>query len=92
MMLAKVVGSLVSTMKHACYENKKIMLVKPISPDQRFGKGVMVAVDLVGAGRGDVVLVASEGRAAQELLHMPARMPLRSIIVAIVDKINDAEL
>jgi len=52
----------------------------------------MVAVDLVGAGRGDVVLVASEGRAAQELLHMPARMPMRSIIVAIVDKISDVEL
>jgi len=92
MTLAKVIGSLVSTMKHSCYQNKKIMLVKPIAPDQSEAKGVMVAVDLVGAGKGDVVLVSSEGRAAQELLHMPDRMPLRSIIVAIVDNINDVEL
>ena len=92
MTLAKVVGSVVSTMKHDCYENKKIMLVKPVSPEQKAGKGVMVAVDLVGAGRGDVVLISSEGRAAQELLHMPERMPLRSIIVAIVDNINNVEL
>ena len=91
MILAKVIGSVVSTMKHNCYENKKLMLVKPVSPQEITEKGVMAAVDLVGAGKGDIVLVASEGRAAQELLALPSRMPLRSIIVGIVDAIEHGE-
>ena len=57
-------GSVVSTIKHGSYQNKKLMLVKPISPDQKEEKVAIAAVDLVGAGKGDVVLVASEGRAA----------------------------
>ncbi len=92
MTLGKVIGSVVSTMKHSCYENKKLMLVKPVSPYNKEGKGVMVAVDLVGAGKGDVVLISSEGRAAQELLNFPARMPLRSIIVGIVDRIETGDV
>ncbi len=91
MTLGKVIGSVVSTMKHSCYENKKMMLIKPISPAEKEGKGVMVAVDLVGAGKDDVVIISSEGRAAQELLDFPTRMPLRSIIVGIVDKIDMGE-
>jgi microcompartment protein CcmK/EutM len=85
MIIAKVMGSVVSTIKHGSYQNKKLMLVKPISPDQKEEKGAIAAVDLVGAGKGDVVLVASEGRAAQDLLNLQSRAPIRSIIVGIID-------
>ncbi|SVB40474.1 uncharacterized protein METZ01_LOCUS193328, partial [marine metagenome] len=44
----------------------------------------MVAVDTVGAGIGEIVLVATEGKAASEILNVP-RGPVRSIIVGIVD-------
>ena len=88
MVLGKVIGSVVSTIKHSCYNNRTILLVKPVSPKQFEQSGVMVAVDLVGAGKGDVVLVASEGRAAEELLQFPCRMPLRSMVVGIVDDIQ----
>lgn len=91
MVLGQVIGSVVSTVKHSCYTNKKISLVKPISPRQELQNGVMVAVDLVGAGKGDVVLVASEGRAAEELMNFPCRMPIRSMIVGIVDQIDGVE-
>jgi microcompartment protein CcmK/EutM len=85
MIIAQVIGSVVSTIKHPCYKNKKILLVKPMSPDGDLQPGVMVAVDLVGAGKGDQVLVASEGRAAEELLQFSCRMPVRSLIVGIID-------
>ncbi|MCA9732419.1 MAG: EutN/CcmL family microcompartment protein [Deferribacteres bacterium] len=88
MVLGKVTGSIVSTIKHGCYANKKLMLVKPISPGGETKKGVMVVVDTVGAGKGDIVLVASEGKGAAELLHFECQMPLRSIIIAIVDSID----
>jgi ethanolamine utilization protein EutN len=86
--LAKVVGSVVSTVKHHAYDNKIVFLVRLISPKGEMQKSTMVAVDTVGAGEGDTVLVASEGRSATEILSFDKRMPLRSIIVGIVDKIN----
>jgi len=88
MILARVIGSLVSTDKHSCYANKKLMLVRPIEPGGSFAGPVQVAVDTVSAGKGDCVLVASEGRAAMEILGFDRRMPLRSVIVAIVDRID----
>ena len=88
MILAKVIGSVVSTMKHDCYKNRKIMLVRPIRPDGSEKKDTMVAVDIVHAGIGDTVIVASEGRAAAELLDFDCRIPLRSVIVGVVDKIR----
>lgn len=88
MVLGKVIGSVVSTMKHSCYSNKKIAIIKPVSPNYEVKKGAMIAIDLVGAGKGDIVLVASEGRAAQELMNFSCRMPIRSMIVGIVDSID----
>jgi ethanolamine utilization protein EutN len=88
MILCKVVGNVVSTIKHDAYNNQKVLLVRPVSPDGTLKSGTMVAVDTVGAGEGNIVLVASEGRAATELLGFKARQPLRSVIVGIVDRID----
>lgn len=88
MILAKIVGSIVSTAKHPCYQRTRLFLAKEMAPDGTLKDGVMVAVDTVGAGKGDVVLVASEGRAAMEILAFSCRMPLRSVITAIVDRID----
>jgi microcompartment protein CcmK/EutM len=88
MILAQVIGSLVSTVKHECYQSRKIMLVKPINPDGEVKSGLIVAVDTVGCGVGDTVLVASEGRSAMEILGLKKRAPLRSIITAIVDRVD----
>jgi ethanolamine utilization protein EutN len=88
MILCKVVGSIVSTVKHDAYRNQKILLVRPANPDGSVKGGTMVAVDTVGAGEGNFVLVASEGRAAMELLGFTARQPLRSVIIGIVDRVN----
>jgi ethanolamine utilization protein EutN len=88
MYLGRVIGNVVSTVKHSAFENKKILLVKPLQPDGSVKKSTMVAVDTVGAGENDVVLVASEGRTAAEILAFDERMPLRSVIIAIVDDID----
>jgi len=88
MYLGKVCGSIVSSIKHHSYKDKKILLVKPLQPDNTEKPATMTAVDTVGAGTGDIVLVASEGRSAAEILKFESRMPLRSVIVGIVDNIN----
>jgi len=92
MILGQVVGSLVATIKHESYVDRKIMLVKPLTPSGEIKSGVMVAVDTVGCGIGDTVLVASEGRSAMEILGFPRRAPLRSIITAIVDRVDYAPI
>lgn len=88
MILGRVKGCVVSTAKHPAYEGKKVLLVEPVSPDGTPKKGTVVAVDTVGAGDGDIVLVASEGRSATEILGFKSRMPLRSVIIGIVDHIE----
>jgi len=50
MILCKVVGSIVSTIKHPSYDDQKLMIVRPVSPDGTLKSGTMVAVDTVGAG------------------------------------------
>jgi len=88
MIICKVIGSVVSTIKHDSFKNKKIMLVKPINLDGSLKSGTMVAIDTVCAGVGDIVLVSSEGRSAMELLGFTKREPLRSVIVGVVDRID----
>lgn len=88
MILAKVTGSIVSTIKHESYHAKKLLLVHPITPDGKLKSETILAVDTVHAGKGDIVLIASEGRAATEILGFKRRMPLRDIIIGIVDSID----
>lgn len=88
MILARVVCSVVSTVKHPSYAKQKLFVVRSVSPEGEKKAGCLVAVDTVGAGPGDTVLVASEGRAAADLLGAPRRIPVRSIIVGIVDSIT----
>ena len=91
MILCKVVGSIVSTIKHPSFNQQKVLIVRPVTPDGKLKSGTMVAVDTVGAGEGNTVLVASEGRAAMEILGFNARQPLRSVIVGIVDHLESQQ-
>jgi len=86
--MGKVIGSLVSTIKHECYNNKKIMIVSPSDKDGNKIGNSIIAIDTVRAGVGDIVLVASEGKTATEILGFKEREPLRSVIIGIVDKVD----
>jgi ethanolamine utilization protein EutN len=82
MQIARVRGPVVSTRKHASYTGKKLLLVQPLGLRRQPQGDPMVAVDLVGAGTGDLVLVSSEGRWARE--RFGAEAPLRSLVVAVL--------
>ena len=62
MIVGKVIGSLVSTIKHPSFDNQKIMLVQPTDHNGNKIGLTVVAVDTVRAGIGDMVIVASEGK------------------------------
>ena len=90
MQLARVVGTVVSTQKHAKFEGAKLLLVQPINPDDTPRGTALLAVDSVGAGVHEKVLVVIEGRAAGEALGRKVA-PVDAAIVGIVDHVEILE-
>lgn len=89
MLLAKVLGPLVATRKHAKFEGAKLLLVQPLNPDHSPHGAPLLAVDGVGAGISETVLVVLEGRAAGDAIGK-AGAPVDAAIVGIVDAIDSA--
>ncbi len=87
MTLGRVVGSLVSTIKHPAYRSTKLLLVRPVDPEGKELGPVMVCMDNMGAGAGELVLVCKEGGAVRQVLGLD-HCPIRSIILAVVDRVD----
>lgn len=88
MLLAKVKGNVVSTQKNENLRGHKLLLIHPIDLEGNFlGEKDIIAIDLIGSGIGDTVIVTQEGAAVVQILgHKKA--PVHSIIVANVDQID----
>ena len=86
MKLCRVEGSVVATAHHPVYDGMKLLIVAPVDGGDSF-----LAVDRVQAGVGDVVLVNSEGNGTRQLLKMGQQVPIRSLIVAVVDEVERHE-
>jgi len=87
MLIAKVVGTVVATQKHGKFENAKLLLVQPLNVDDTPRGGTLLAIDGVGAGINEKVLVVLEGRAAGEALGRKAA-PVDAAIVGIIDTVT----
>ena len=87
MHIARVVGTVVSTQKHRKFEGAKLLLVQPIDPDDKPRGNAVLAIDGVGAGVNEKVLVVLEGRAAGEALGQKAA-PVDAAIVGIIDHVE----
>ena len=87
MLLGVVKGEVYSTINHAEYDTRRLMLVDRIAPDGSEQGGYLVAVDTVGAGVGQTVLVIDEGNSARQVIDRP-QAPVRSVIIGIVDAIE----
>lgn len=89
MMLGRVCGTVVATVQHPFYQGRKQLIVRACKPDGAFdGERYVIAVDLVGAGVGQTVLVEDEGNSARQLLGEPMG-PVRSVILGIVDETTE---
>jgi microcompartment protein CcmK/EutM len=83
MNLGKVVGTVVATRKEPSMDGLKFMLVNHVDPEGKETGGQVVAVDAVGAGPGELVLIAA-GSSARQTLATKDR-PCDAVIMAIVD-------
>ena len=87
MILGRVIGNVVSTVKNPAYIGEKTMMVLPIDPDNKPNGDLIIAVDKVQAGPGDKVIVMTEGNSARQLLETKDT-PVNMVIVGIVDHVE----
>jgi ethanolamine utilization protein EutN len=86
-LIARVVGELVSTEKHPSHKGLKVLLVQPLNLDDTDRGDALVAVDSVQAGIGDKVLVATDGYAALSSLGLPPS-PIDIAVVGVIDRVD----
>ena len=84
MYIAKVIGKVVSLTKHQAYNSRTLLLVKPLSLLNEVVRTPTIAVDYVGAGEGDTVLVGAGPGVAQEIFQID-NAPIRELVIGIVD-------
>jgi ethanolamine utilization protein EutN len=87
MQIARVIGTVVSTQKNKKFEGAKLMLVQPLNIDDTPRGNALLAVDGVGAGVDEKVLVVLEGRAAAETLGTKGA-PVDAAIIGIIDTVT----
>jgi microcompartment protein CcmK/EutM len=88
MILAKIIGNVVSTVKEKGYDSRKILIVQPVDPSGQPKGASFLAVDTVQAGMGDTVLVLEEGGSARMILEEPETFTIKAVIAGIVDQIT----
>lgn len=90
MQIGRVVGTVVSTQKNGKLEGAKLLLVQLLALDDQPRGAALLAIDSVGAGTGEKVLVVLEGKAAGEALRRKAAA-VDAAVVGIVDTVDLGE-
>jgi ethanolamine utilization protein EutN len=86
MILGRVIGTVVATMKNSSLDGKRLLVVQPIDRHGRDSGKAVVALDAVGAGTGERVYWCRGKEASFPFL--PEEVPIEATIVAIVDEVN----
>ncbi len=87
MILGRVIGEITATIRHPFYGARKLLVVERTAPDGAAIEGYVIAIDTVGAGVGEPVLVLDEGNGARQVLASDGA-PVRSVVVGIVDAVE----
>ncbi len=87
MQLGRVIGTVVSSHKQHTLDSAKLLLVQPITPDGTDRGLALLAIDGVGAGVGERVLVVVEGKSAGQVLGRTFAT-VDAAIVGIIDEID----
>ncbi len=87
MILARITGSVVSTIHHPIVDGRKLLLAERLDLTGNATGGYLIAMDAIGAGNGETVLILDEGTGARQILENSSA-PVRSIVVGIVDALE----
>ncbi len=84
MIYARVTGRITSTINHPDMDGRTLLVCDKLGPDGQPSGGYLIAIDTVGAGAGETVIILDEGNGARQILGVED-MPVRSVIVGVVD-------
>jgi len=84
--LGRVAGTVVSTINAPAFDGRTLLLCDLLDPAGKPAGGYLIAIDTVGAGPGETVLILDEGTSARQVLGAPGA-PIRAVIVGIVDAV-----
>ena len=87
MYLARVIGDVVSTHRHEHLGHRKLLLVRRLDLDDREEGAEVIALDVIGVGVGEKVLVVQEGNAARTLFR-DTKIPAQAVVVGVVDRVD----
>ena len=90
MVIARVTGTVVTTISHPHYKGRRLLVVQPLSLPGQPVDGDFLALDNTHAGIGDTVLVNREGSGARQVLNNPEAAVI-SVIVGIIDSLDVVE-
>ena len=86
MKLARVCGTVVQPIQHTALVGRRLLLCDLLDLDGRASGGSVIALDTVGAGPGEQVLLLDEGTSARQVLGLKGG-PVRTLVVGIVDEV-----
>jgi len=86
--IARVVGNVVSTIQSEVFDGRKLLLCDLLDASGQPDGNHLIAVDTVGAGTGETVILLDEGNSARQVLGLAAG-PVRTVVVGIVDEVTD---
>ena len=87
MKLGRVAGTVVSTINHPIYDDRRLLVCDLLDASGQDTGGYLICVDAVDAGHGETVLIIDEGNGARQVVGDPAA-PIRAVIVGIVDELT----
>jgi microcompartment protein CcmK/EutM len=87
MFLARVKKKVISSEKHSSYIGRILYVVQPVLPDGKEEGDEWIAMDYVGAGIGDIVVCGGAPGVAKSVFNLELA-PIRTLIMAIVDKVD----
>jgi microcompartment protein CcmK/EutM len=87
MILGRITGSVVSTIHHSIVDSHRLLLAERLDESGKATGDYVIALDVVGAGYGETVLILDEGNGARQVLD-DDRAPIRSVVVGVVDELR----
>ena len=91
MLIAKIIGTVTSTIKVKKIEGTKLKIAKTIDPEGKSTGKYFIVEDAIGVGSGEIVLLSDDDVAINRIVGRE-KTPIKSAVVAKVDKINIYDL
>ena len=88
MYIGRVSGTVVATIKNELYQGRKLLVVDRLDLQGKATGRYDIAVDMVQAGAGDLVLVLDEGNSARQIVGREPNGAIRAVIVGIIDQVD----